>query len=108
MLILMCNRSLSLLAQYIEETTKEKNAMKPTQNKLLERFRQAFSEATIEVEDESHLCVSRAVAKDGARSFRVQVIDATFNELQRIDRQLLRNALSEWMPSGCMQRISSS
>ncbi len=41
--------------------------MKPMQYKLLERFRQVFPEATIEVEDESHLYVSRAVAKDGAR-----------------------------------------
>jgi stress-induced morphogen len=109
----MCSRSPSLVTQYIEETIeetiKEKNAMKPTQNKLLKRFRQVFPEAMIGVEDESHLHVSRAGAKDGAGPFRVQVIDAQFNELPRIDRhQLLHNARSDWMPSGCMHRISSS
>jgi stress-induced morphogen len=104
----MCSRSPSLVTQYIEETIKEKNAMKPTQNKLLKRFRQVFPEAEIEVEDESHLHVGHAGAEAGAGHFRVQVIDAKFNELPRIDRhQLLHNAWSDWMPSGCMHWVSS-
>jgi BolA protein len=82
--------------------------MKPTQDKLLERLRQVFSETMIGVEDESHLHVGHAGAKVVAGVFRFQVIDAKFNELQRIDRhQLLYNALSNWMPSGCMHWISS-
>jgi stress-induced morphogen len=82
--------------------------MKPTHDELLERFRQVFPDATIGVEDESLLHVSRAGAKDGTGPFRVQVIDAQFNELPRIDRhKLLDNAWSDWMPSGCMHWVSS-
>lgn len=82
--------------------------MKSTQDKLLERFRQIFSESTLEVEDESHLHVGHAGAEDSAGHFKAQAIDAKFNELQRIDRhQLLYKALSEWMPNGCMHWISS-
>mgnify|MGYP000264429067 FL=1 len=73
--------------------------MKPMQYKLLERFRQVFPEAAIEVEDESHLHVGHAGAEAGAGHFRVQVIDAKFNDLPRIDRhQLVYNAVSDWMP----------
>jgi stress-induced morphogen len=54
--------------------------MKPTHDALLERFRQAFPEAAIQVEDESHLHVGHAGAAGGAGHFRVQVIDARFND----------------------------
>jgi len=77
----------------------EKNAMKPTRDALLERFRQAFSEAAIQVEDESHLHVGHAGAAGGAGHFRVRVIDARFNGLQRIARhRLVYDAVSDWMP----------
>lgn len=73
--------------------------MKPTNDALLERFRQAFPEAAIEVEDESHLHVGHAGAVGGAGHFRVRVIDARFNGLQRIARhRLVYNAVSDWMP----------
>ena len=76
----------------------EKNAMKPTRDALLKRFRQAFSEAAIQVEDESHLHVGHAGAAGGAGHFRVQVIDAGFNGLQRIARhRLVYDAVSDWM-----------
>ncbi len=81
--------------------------MKPTHDKLLERFRQVFPEAMIE--DENHLHISHAGAKVGAGPFKIQVIDAKFNELHRIDRhQPIYNALPDEMPGGCMQGMSSS
>ncbi len=77
----------------------EKNAMKPTHEALLERFRQAFPEAVIQLDDESHLHVGHAGAAGGAGHFRVQMIDSRFNELQRIARhRLVYNAVSDWMP----------
>jgi BolA protein len=77
----------------------EKNSMKPTHEALLERFRQAFPGAVIQLDDESHLHVGHAGASGGVGHFRVQVIDARFNELQRIARhRLVYNAVSDWMP----------
>ena len=74
------------------------NVIKPTCDELLERFRQAFPEADIQVEDESHLHIGHAGAASGAGHFRVRVIDAKFNELQRLARQrLVYNAVSDWM-----------
>ena len=73
--------------------------MKPTHDALLERFRKTFPEAKIEVEDESHLHVGHAGAEGGAGHFRVRVIAARFNGLQRIARhRLVYNAVSDWMP----------
>ena len=73
--------------------------MKPTRDALLERFRQAFPEAAIQIEDESHLHVGHAGAAGGAGHFRVRVIDARFNGLQRIARhRLVYDAVSDWMP----------
>ena len=73
--------------------------MKPTHDALLERFRQAFPDATIQVEDESHLHVGHAGAAGGAGHYRVQVIDASFKGLQRIARhRLVYDAVSDWMP----------
>ena len=77
----------------------KKNAIKPTHDALLERFLQAFPEAVIQVEDESHLHVDHAGAAGGAGHFRVRVVDARFNELQRIARhRLVYDAVSDWMP----------
>ncbi len=74
--------------------------MKPTRDALLERFRQAFPEAAIQIEDESHLHVGHAGAAGGAGHFRVRVIDARFNGLQRIARhRLVYDAVSDWMPA---------
>ena len=76
----------------------EENAMKPTHDALLERFRRVFPEAAIQIEDESHLHVGHAGAGGGAGHFRVQVIDARFNGLQRIARhRLVYDAVSDWM-----------
>jgi BolA protein len=77
----------------------QENAMKPTRDALLERFRQAFPEAAIQVEDESHLHVGHVGAAGGAGHFRVRVIDARFNGLQHIARhRLVYDAVSDWMP----------
>lgn len=78
----------------------KENAMKPTHDALLERFRQAFPEAAIQVEDESHLHVGYAGAAGGAGHFRVQVIDVRFNALQRIARhRLVYNAVADRVPT---------
>ena len=103
MLILMCRRSPSPVDRNIEEYKQGKNTMKntmkPTQDALLKRFLQAFPEAAIQVEDESHLHVGHAGAAGGAGHFRVRVIDARFNALQRIARhRLVYDAVSDWMP----------
>jgi BolA protein len=83
----------------IEENMQQKNAMKPTHDALLERFRQAFPEAEIQLDDESHLHVGHAGAAGGAGHFRVRVIDARFNGLQHIARhRLVYAAVSDWMP----------
>ena len=74
--------------------------MKPAHDALLERFRQAFPEAAIQIEDESHLHVGHAGAEGGAGHFRVRVTDARFNGLQRIARhRLVYDAVSDWMPA---------
>ena len=74
--------------------------MKPTQDALLERFRQVFPKAAIQIEDESHLHVGHAGAAGGAGHFRVRVIDARFKGLQRIARhRLVYDAVSDWMPA---------
>jgi BolA protein len=73
--------------------------LKPTHDALLERFRQAFPEAEIQVEDESHLHLGHVGAAGGGGHFRVQVIDAGFNGLRRIARhRLVYTAVSDWMP----------
>ena len=74
--------------------------MKPTRDALLERFRQAFPEAAIQIEDEGHLHIGHAGAAGGAGHFGVRVIDARFNGLQRIARhRLVYDAVSGWMPA---------
>jgi len=98
--ILMCRLSLSSVGRNIEENMREENVLKPTRDALLERFRQAFPVAAIQVNDESHLHVGHAGAAGGAGHFRVQVIDARFNGLQHTARhRLVYNAVSDWMPS---------
>ena len=77
----------------------ENNSIKPAHDAMLERFRQAFPEAAIQIEDESHLHVGHAGASGGAGHFRVRVIDARFNGLQRIARhRLVYDAVAHWMP----------
>ncbi|MFT7049199.1 MAG: BolA protein [Halioglobus sp.] len=77
----------------------QKNTMKPTHDALLERFRQAFPEAAIQLEDESHLHAGHAGAAGGAGHFRVRVIDAKFDGLPHIARhRLVYSAVSNWMP----------
>jgi len=100
LLILMCRRSPSPVSRNIEENVQEKNAMKPTHDALLERFLRAFPESLIQVEDESHLHVGHAGAASGAGHFRVRVIGARFNGLQRIARhRLVYDVVSDWMPA---------
>jgi len=78
----------------------EEKAMKPTHDALLERFRQGFPKAAIQIEDESHLHAGHAGASGGAGHFRVRVIDARFNGLQRIARhRLVYDVVSDWMPA---------
>ncbi len=77
----------------------EESSIEPAHDALLERFRQAFPAAAIQIEDESHLHVGHAGAAGGAGHFRVRVIDARFNGLQRIARhRLVYDAVSDWMP----------
>ena len=100
MFILGRRRPPSPVGRHIEENMQEKNAVKPTCDALLERFRQAFPEAAIRTEDESHLHVGHAGAAGGAGHFRVQVIDAGFEGLQRLARhRLVYDAVSDWMPA---------
>jgi len=74
--------------------------MKPTHDALLERFRQVFPKAAIQIENESHLHAGHAGASGGAGHFRVRVIDARFNGLPRIARhRLVYDAVSDWMPA---------
>jgi BolA protein len=74
--------------------------MKPTHDALLERFRQVFPKAAIQIVDESDLHVGHVGASGGAGHFRVRLIDAGFNGLQRISRhRLVYDAVSDWMPA---------
>ena len=78
----------------------EESAIESAHDALLERFQQAFPEAAIQLEDESHLHVGHAGAAGGAGHFRVRVIDARFNRLQRIVRhRLVYDSVSDWMPA---------
>jgi BolA protein len=68
--------------------------MKPTHDTLLERFRQAFPEAVIQIEDESEWHTDHL----DAGHYRVRVLDARFNGLHRIARHwLIYNVVSNWM-----------
>jgi len=97
--ILGSRRTPSPVSHHIRGKYAGKNAIKPTHDALLERFRQSFPEAAIQVEDESHLHVGHAGAEGGAGHFRVRVIDDRFNELQRIARhRLVYDAVSDWIP----------
>ena len=79
---------------------RKENTVKPAHDELLERFSRVFPEAAIQVEDESHLHVDHVGASGGAGHFRVRVIDAGFNGLQRISRhRLVYGAVSDWMPA---------
>ena len=78
----------------------EETAMKPTHDELLERVRQSFPKAAIQIEDESHLHVGHAGASGGAGHFRVRVIDARFHGLPRISRhRLVYDAVCDWIPA---------
>ena len=64
---------------------------------LKERLAAAFG-TQIEVEDESHLHVGHAGAKDGGKHFRVKVITPKFEGLNTIARhRLVYDAVSDWM-----------
>ncbi len=77
---------------------KEK-VLKPPRNALLDRFRQTFPEATIQVEDQRHLHLGHAGAASGGGHFRVEVINAGFRGVRRITRQrLVYRAASDWIP----------
>jgi rubredoxin/stress-induced morphogen len=72
--------------------------MKLKQDELLERFRHAFPEASIELVDESHLYMGHANGEDDTEHFSVKVVDAKFNQLQNIERhQLVYDAVSDSM-----------
>lgn len=74
--------------------------MKPSHDALLERFQQVFPKAAIQMDDESHLHAGHAGASGGAGHYRVRVIDARFNGLQRISRhRLVYDAVSDWIPA---------
>jgi BolA protein len=73
--------------------------MKPTRGELLDKFQLAFPEASIQLEDESHLHIGHAGAAGGAGHFRVKVIDSMFDQLHLIARhRLIYNAVSDLMP----------
>jgi BolA protein len=70
-----------------------KNTMKSAHDALLERFRQAFPEAMIQIEEESKWHTGHA----DADHYQVRVLDARFNGLHRIARHsLIYNAVSNW------------
>ena len=67
---------------------------------IRKRLTEAFEPETLGVEDESHLHAGHAGASGGAGHYRVRVIDARFNGLQRISRhRLVYDAVSDWMPA---------
>ena len=69
--------------------------MKPTHDELLEKFQLAFPQASILLEDESHLHIGHP----GAGHFRVKMIDDIFDKLQIISRhRLVYNSVLDWMP----------
>ncbi|HEY1058725.1 MAG TPA: BolA family protein [Limnobacter sp.] len=71
--------------------------MSITADQLRERLEQAL-EATVEVEDESHLHAGHAGARDGGRHFRVRVKSRKFAGLGTLGRhRLVYDAVSDWM-----------
>ena len=73
---------------------KKKYTMKANHNTVLERLRQAFPAAAVEIENDSHLDIPSAGGDTGY--CRVRVIDPRFNGLHRIARHwLIYDAVSD-------------
>lgn len=73
--------------------------VRPTVEQIEQRLRLAFPDATLTVDDESHLHAGHAGAAGGAGHFKVGIVAARFAGLAPLARhRLVYDAVRDWMP----------
>jgi len=79
------------------ETQKNQTAL-PRIEKIRMKLNSAFTDASIELEDESHLHIGHAGAQDGRGHFRLNIVSEAFSNKSRIQRhQMIFSALDQMM-----------
>lgn len=75
-------------------------AERPTPQELSQRLAQAFPDAQLSVDDDSHLHAGHAGATGGAGHYRVRVVSGRFSGCTLMARhRLVYDALRDWMPA---------
>lgn len=73
--------------------------MRPTLDALRERFAAAFPDASIELDDDSHLHAGHAGAAGGAGHYTVRIVSPRFDGRATVARhRLVYDAVRDWMP----------
>lgn len=75
--------------------------MRPTIEALHQRLADGLPQATITVEDESHLHAGHAGAAGGAGHFKVRIVSARFEGMNKVARhRLVYHLVQDWIPHG--------
>jgi BolA family transcriptional regulator, general stress-responsive regulator len=73
--------------------------IRPSLDQLRERFSTQFVNATIELEDQSHLHAGHAGSQGGAGHYRVAIVSDRFIGLSTVAKhRLVYDAVRDWMP----------
>lgn len=73
--------------------------IRPTLEQLRERFVAQFANATIALEDQSHLHAGHAGSQGGAGHYRVEITSERFIGLTTVAKhRLVYDAVRDWMP----------
>ena len=73
--------------------------MRPALDEIRARLAAALPDASIELDDESHLHAGHAGARGGAGHYRVRLVSPRFAGMGTVARhRLVYDALRDWMP----------
>lgn len=73
--------------------------MRPTLDELRARLASAFPEASIELDDDSHLHAGHAGSAGGAGHYTVRIVSPRFAGASTVARhRLVYDAVRDWMP----------
>ena len=73
--------------------------MRPTLDELRQQLQDAFPEAAIALQDDSHLHAGHAGSQGGAGHYTVRIVSPKFAGLSRIARhRLVYDPVRPWMP----------
>ena len=73
--------------------------MRPALDEIRARLAAALPDASIELEDESHLHAGHAGARGGAGHYRVRLVSPRFAGMGTVARhRLVYDSLRDWMP----------